>query len=509
MKSYNEQLIQKLTANHSKECYTAILKKWSEDGEMYDKSYSKNKIKEVMIEQAGEVDAYFSLNTFIFRYTELKFAKESMKENQVWIPVQVRQTRNVRHLNAVVIDYDYYKIKELEYLTPVEFWESHVEPNLPYGLTPTAVVDSGRGLYLIYAFKDCSKKWNKAYSIVAEKLINEHKHLGADPRCKDITRVIRIPGSINSRNNKEVECIVFNDTNYDLIKDFSFLWKASSSTEKTKNKNNQKSKLKSSSSNNKGLKKTTFGRMYDDFKKLITMRNETFNWEGYRETMLYITSFEAQRVGYSLSEADDFTERLAHRMKKKKDVDSLLTASRVTRKYSNGHSIAKIIEKLEITEEEFEQLDYLVPEDIKKFRNNLKRKAARQSYGYTKKELEVINRQHKVNALKLIGVPNAEIARILHVERQTVANDMKAIKSLPHRFALTFERIKAFNAFEQITDLKELRQKLIEFKNYVLAQMGIKRIQIEEDDYLGSLLEELQTSLEMAKNRPIHLIDTG
>ena len=72
-------------------------------------------------------DVYFSLNSF---YKPKKAGS------------------NVRHINALVLDFDYYKDERFAGWEAEKFYRKKIKNKLPF--PPTAVLDSGRGLYIIY-----------------------------------------------------------------------------------------------------------------------------------------------------------------------------------------------------------------------------------------------------------------------------------------------------------------------------------------------------------------------
>ncbi|OYT57263.1 MAG: hypothetical protein B6U76_01435 [Desulfurococcales archaeon ex4484_217_2] len=78
------------------------------------------------------------------------------------------------------------------------------------GIEPTIVVDSGAGYHLYFKLK---------YEIEASRLRRLEEKivdiLKADPQSKDLARVLRLPGSINPRLNREVKVIQFTDSEID------------------------------------------------------------------------------------------------------------------------------------------------------------------------------------------------------------------------------------------------------------------------------------------------------
>ena len=164
----------------------------SKKSDFYDRLYPIEEFKQWCCSLQGESDVYFSLNSF---YRKKKLAGE------------------VRHINAFCLDFDFYKLKRYETYEPAAFYEvirRHLE------LTPTAVVDSGRGLYVIYAFQHCSYHMDRLYHSVMKHFLKKFEKYGMDPRALNTTQVIRLPGTINSRTGRIVQVLELNDTEYTL-----------------------------------------------------------------------------------------------------------------------------------------------------------------------------------------------------------------------------------------------------------------------------------------------------
>jgi hypothetical protein len=116
---------------------------------------------------------------------------------------------NVQVLTSCWADVDFYNVPELRDLQPLEVYERILEAH-PWLPEPTVVKSSGRGLYLSWVFNervhaDDGKKarWLFAMDRLAELL----KPFGADANAKDLTRVLRVAGSINPKNGAVVALV--------------------------------------------------------------------------------------------------------------------------------------------------------------------------------------------------------------------------------------------------------------------------------------------------------------
>jgi hypothetical protein len=75
------------------------------------------------------------------------------------------------------------------------------EANLPQ---PSAMIYSGRGMHLYWLIEPVPAKALPVWQMVQNKLVETLMPIGADPSVKDCTRVLRLCGTINSKNGAEV-----------------------------------------------------------------------------------------------------------------------------------------------------------------------------------------------------------------------------------------------------------------------------------------------------------------
>ena len=240
-------------------CQGTILARW--DGvNLSDRSFDSSSFFQAIEECNGKEDRFFSINSFY---------------------CGKRTTENIRHLNGFVIDYDFYKIDRYSDLSAEEMYEI-IHPTLL--IEPTAVIDSGRGLYCIFAIHHCSYHMTDLYRQIYKNLLSEQEKFGADPRATLVTQVVRVPGSINSRSGRKVRVLMENNTRYSLT-DLADRLLPYSKEEAAKYKESQAKKL-SKSRAQKNCRH--FFNLEKDFKKLISLRNQAGITDGYREQLLYL-----------------------------------------------------------------------------------------------------------------------------------------------------------------------------------------------------------------------------
>lgn len=122
-----------------------------------------------------------------------------------------RRVSSVSEITGFFIDFDYYKTEYAD-LSVAEFADTVIDA-MPWLPVPTVIVSSGRGAYFFWRFKrplpinTRTARYNylPQWQTQQDFLIRHLKPFGADPQCADAARVLRLPGTINSKNNVVAE----------------------------------------------------------------------------------------------------------------------------------------------------------------------------------------------------------------------------------------------------------------------------------------------------------------
>lgn len=104
-------------------------------------------------------------------------------------------TRLLRSLRALYVDLD--REVWLEFV-----FEALCEAGLP---EPSVVVESGRGMHLYWLMEPTPPRALPIWQEMQDKLFEALRPLGADPRAKDCTRLLRMVGTENGKWGKEVK----------------------------------------------------------------------------------------------------------------------------------------------------------------------------------------------------------------------------------------------------------------------------------------------------------------
>lgn len=355
--------------------------------------------------------------------------------NSFYIPQ--RKISCVRQINAFWVDLDYYKVNKYKNKSPTEMIEIMRNDEMFKELEPSFWVDSGNGLYLFYLIKDVPKQSKKLWSNVENKLVEKFLPYGADRGAKDIPRFLRIPGSINSKTGRRARLILPNQqepVRYELnkIRDIILPTLPYTKKEWLKLKAERKKKKKEAKdkiNNNNNIRyifnpsTLNYGRM-NDIKTLIEIRKNDV--EGIRNTAFHLfTLFSFYTYGIDkkdkvwaslidlnnslleplrINELEDIYnsalgnaelyERVLIEYKNLKDKPNKTYYLREKGCYI--YSTSNIIKKLNITENEMEQLKTLV-------NLNEKNKRRREKYKENKIEISKRRKEEYKNKLKEQG----------------------------------------------------------------------------------------------------------
>ena len=90
------------------------------------------------------------------------------------------------------------------------------------------VINSGRGVHLYWRIEHAPYQALTTWQELEDYLYQQLKYLGADKRATDAARVLRLPGTINSKNNAECQVVLIDENTtysmYDLREEY-LKWK--------------------------------------------------------------------------------------------------------------------------------------------------------------------------------------------------------------------------------------------------------------------------------------------
>ncbi|WAG71766.1 DNA-binding response regulator [Clostridium sp. CF011] len=129
----------------------------------------------------------------------------------------MRRIENIRKLNSLFIDLDYYTLKQYKGLSSEQIiWlleKDYFKKSVP---PPSFIVISGQGIVIYWLIEPVPYMalplWNAVQKFFLEKL----KEIGADSKSIDAARVSRLTGTTNQKNGRATELVVFNEERYSI-----------------------------------------------------------------------------------------------------------------------------------------------------------------------------------------------------------------------------------------------------------------------------------------------------
>ena len=151
-----------------------------------------------------------------YRYNEL--LEQDFNQENVYISINTfystfRRLEYIKELKAQFIDLDIYKTGFTKEQIIMHLEADYFNKSIP---RPNLIIDSGRGLYLIWLLNSVPSKALPLWKAIEEYLYSVLKPFGADRQALDPTRILRVPGSINSKSKTTVNVIEQYDYIYDL-----------------------------------------------------------------------------------------------------------------------------------------------------------------------------------------------------------------------------------------------------------------------------------------------------
>lgn len=404
---------------------------------------------------------------------------------------KTRSEWNVKEVKRLYVDMDAHE-------NPINYDEAKVlanymldnwfdEEELP---EPNYIVFSGRGLQILFTLNGCDnvpewKQYQSALLNICQKLLENLKnhslseasdvaveHNVSIDDLKDAARVMRMPDTVNLKQNVEAKLLYENEEHAYTLHELNTTFTAFSSdnlgtieekkTQKKTKSKEKKKKAKSEPSERdvdmsridmadkqcvdpnflKIIENTIKPRLFD-LETLIRVRNEAGIDDGYRNNLIAIYIPTLVSCGYK----NDYVVKEAHRINslfnkplkqaevndwlnsclKKKEIVNADGKRGVSRVYYRFYTNT-IIEKLQITPEEQESMKVLCDEKLKRKRNREKNKDkqnANRREVYAQKTADKRKakeeRNKRIHELSADGLSARQIAKQLGVNASTVS----------------------------------------------------------------------------------------
>ena len=389
---------------------------------------SKGWITRAEINEGSFKQWHYKVNELV----EMDYAQENIYLSQNTFYKPCRRIENIKELNCNYIDLDTYNTEFTKDQILMNLNDNYFGKRIP---TPNFIIDSGRGLYLQWLIRPVPYMALPLWKAVEEYLYKELKEFGADRKALDPTRLLRPPGSINSKSKTVVKIIEVNNYIHDLREiQTEYLPEIP-----------KKEKNKSLAPKKKGRPKkvvymfnerSLYLARIKDIVKICELRN--YDLEGEREIILFLYRYylnyffedEQKALEDTLELNMMFIKPLAEKEVTKATESAERAYKSKTKDYKYKNET--LIELLQITEEEQKHMTTIMSKCEVKRRDRVyqKEKYYKQleKEGKKTEKDKIAERRAKIKDLLEQGLLQKEICIKLKISKDTYIRDRKFLK---------------------------------------------------------------------------------
>ena len=372
-----------------------------------------------------------------YKYAELKDL--DMSGENIYITLNTfykpcRRLENIKELNTLFIDLDYYKTGKTKDQVLMDLEKNYFNQSIPI---PNYVIDSGRGMYLIWLIKSLPSQALPLWKAVQDYLYKQLKCFGADRQALDATRILRVPGSINSKSKTVVNILDEYEYIYDLREiQNGFLPEL---------KPYERKKGRPSKINYIYRERSLYYGRIQDIIKLCELRE--YDLKGHRELILflyryYLCSF-TEDIEKALNDVLELNSMFRQALSEREVIRATRSAERcyLDKNKQYKYKNETLIELLEITEEEQKYMTIIISKEEYKRRDRVYHKKnydsekAKKIYqeqlkaqGKLSEKEKISQRREKVLDLLGEGLTQKEIYTLMKISKRTCINDVNFLR---------------------------------------------------------------------------------
>ena len=355
------------------------------------------KYKDLLEQDFEQENIYISVNTFYSTFRRLEYLKELKAQ---FIDLDIYKTKFTKEQILMQLEYDYFN-------------KSIPRPNL--------IIDSGRGLYLIWLLNAVPSKALPLWKAIEEYLYKELKQFGADRQALDPTRVLRVPGSINSKSNSTVKIIEEYDYIYDL-REIQSEYLPELEEKKVKKKGRPRKTVFIH------RERSLYYARIQDITKLCELRG--YDLRGNREFILflyrYYLCYFLEDTKKALEDVLELNRQFISPLRETEVIRATRSAEKVYLSKDKDYKYKNetLIDKLDITEHEETYMLTIISKREYRRRENIRvKKAYREKLkleGKLTKKEELEQIRAKIKTLRAKGLSNKEISEQLDIPIKTL-----------------------------------------------------------------------------------------
>ena len=363
-----------------------------------------------------------------YKYAELK--ETDLKGENIYITLNTffkpyRRLECIKELNALFIDLDYYKTKFTKEQIIMNLEADYFNKIIP---STNYIIDSGMGLALIWLINKVPSKAIPLWKAIEEYLYNKLKEFGADRQALDATRILRVPGSINSKSKTVVSII----DEYDYIYDLREIQKEYLPELRPK----EKKKGRPKKINYIYRERSLYYARIQDITKLCELRK--YDLRGHREIILflyryYLCSF-TEDVQKALEDVLELNSMFIYPLKENEVIRATRSAEKcyLDKNKEYKYKNETLIDLLEITEDEEKYMTTIISKNEYKRRDRVYQKNKYQMKlkleGKISEKEKLSQRRAKIKDLLAEGLEQKDICLQLNISKRTYIRDRQYLK---------------------------------------------------------------------------------
>ena len=366
-----------------------------------------------------------------WHYLVEELLKQNFNKENVYISMNtfykpMRRIENIKELTSNYIDLDTYNTKFTKTQILMNLEENYFNKIIP---RPTLILDTGRGLLLIWCIERVPYMALPLWKAIQEYLYSQLKEFGADRKALDATRVLRVPGSINSKSGTRVKILEKYDYVYTLREiQREFL--------PDLDENRPKKKGRPKKIVYVHRERSLYQGRILDLVKLCELRN--YDVKGHREIILFLYRYylcyfyeDEQRA---LEDVLELNKEFIHPLGEKELIRATGSAEKVFKSKDKQYKYKNetLIDILEISDYEQTHMKIIIGKEEYKRRHRIREKnryvEKLKSQGSVSEKEKISQRRQKIKALLAEGLLQKDICNSLNISKDTYIRDRKFLK---------------------------------------------------------------------------------
>ena len=354
------------------------------------------------------------------------FDKENIYISMSTFYKPMRRIETIKEIGSLFIDLDTYNTQFTKAQILMNLEENYFNGSIPI---PNLIIDSGRGLTLVWSIEKVPYKALPLWKAVQEYLYSQLKEFGADRKALDVTRILRVPGSINSKSGTRVTILEKYEYKYTLREiQGEFLPDLDENRPKKKGRPKKVVYIH--------RERSLYQGRILDLVKLCELRN--YDVKGQREIILFLYRYYLcyfyEDEQKALEDVLELNKEFIQPLSEKELIRATNSAEKVFKSKDKQYKYKNetLIELLEISEYEQTHMKIIIGKEEYKRRD---REYQRNKYleklksqGKLTKNKKIEQRRQRIKDLLGKGLSQKEIYTSLKISKRTCIYDINFLK---------------------------------------------------------------------------------